>query len=544
MKHLLSIIFLIMLLACNINVQEVKHPNSYNYKRGVEALQNNNMEKALKYLNKELEEDANNGYALFWIAVIRNYREEYGKALIAANRAIKHIPHKDLEYRSYAYIVRGDIHISLEENDRALADYSAAINTNPDDPDNYKKRAELYFIEGKYDSSDKDYRQIIALDPGNTMGYMGIGRNAKRQKRYEEAIEQFDYVIKLAPDHSLGYSFRAESYMHLKKYNEAMDDVIKALDIDNDTKAAFLLQDLIDSACTLVITKLQTQCSKSPDNAYWSYCLGVVYEKTEQYRNAIKYYKKSLSKEIRDVTCRGLANCLNEEGDYIQALQYIGQAIQLDSTYNGYLMQKANIEDNAGMTKEAIADLDLYISNAPDEYFGYYRRGWFKDKMGDIDGAIEDYTIAITLEPRYAYAYMNRGILWEQKNNTAAAKRDFEKGIELDIIPHDNSSAQFSFFHLGQIDKAKEWMDKILEKSDYKGNFYDAACLYSIMDEKAQAISYLQQAFEKGFRRFAHIKQDRDLDNIRKLPAFKALIEKYKQKHIQEIKELANGESA
>lgn len=542
MKHILSIILLAVLLACNSNAQEVKHPDSYNYKRGVEAFQNNNIGEALDYLNKELQEHADNGYALLWIAIIRDYQEEYGKALTAANLAIKYIPKNDLEYRSYAFTARGDIHISLEENDKALADYSAAIDTNPDDANSYEKRAELYFIEEKYDLSDKDYQQMISLDPGNIMGYMGIGRNAKNQERYEEAIKQFDYVIKLASDYASGYAFRAESYMYLKRYNEAMDDVIKALDIDNNRKAFLLMQDLADSTCILVTAKLKVQCNKSPENEYWPYCLGIVYEKTEQYRNAISYYKKSLSKKMNDVIYRRIANCLSEAGDYMQALEYMEQAILLDSTYNRYLMIKADIENNAGMMKEAIADLDRYILNAPDEYFGYYRRGWFKDNIGDIDGAIEDYTMAVTLEPQYAYAYMNRGILWKQKNNITAAKADFMKSIELDTIPDENSSAQYSYFHLGQVDKAKEWMNMILAKSDDQGTFYDAACLYSIMGENEQAISYLQQALEKGFRRFSHIERDRDLDNIRELPAFKALIEKYKQKHIQEIKELNDGE--
>ena len=75
-----------------------------------------------------------------------------------------------------------------------------------------------------------------------------------------------------------------------------------------------------------------------------------------------------------------------------------------------------------------------------------------------------------------------------------------------------------------------------------KGNYYDAACLYSVIGEKEQAIDYLRQAFEKGFRRFAHIERDNDLNNIRKLPAFKKLLDKYKRKHLQEVKDLSDKE--
>ena len=57
--------------------QNVKRPDSYNYTRGVEAVQSNNFEEALEYLNKELEENPDNGYALVWIAYVRSYQEEY-----------------------------------------------------------------------------------------------------------------------------------------------------------------------------------------------------------------------------------------------------------------------------------------------------------------------------------------------------------------------------------------------------------------------------------------------------------------------------------
>ena len=98
---------------------------------------------------------------------------------------------------------------------------------------------------------------------------------------------------------------------------------------------------------------------------------------------------------------------------------------------------------------------------------------------------------------------MNRGILYWKKNNKDAAVADFKKTIELDTVPNDNSSAQYVYLYLGQITEAKEWMNKVLEKSTDKGKYYDAACLYSVIGEREQAIDYLRLAFEKGFRRFA-----------------------------------------
>ena len=85
-------------------------------------------------------------------------------------------------------------------------------------------------------------------------------------------------------------------------------------------------------------------------------------------------------------------------------------------------------------------------------------------------------------------------------------------------------------------------MNKIIkENSEDFGVYYDAACLYAIMGDSETALRYLEDSLEKGFRRFAHIRRDRGLDNIRKLPQFNNLIEEYEQKLKSEIIEYSSN---
>lgn len=521
----------------------IKRPDSYNYSRGVEAINNNNAEEALDYLNKEINEHPDNGYAFAWIALVRNYNEEFGRALTAANVAVKKIPSKDKEYKAFAYGTRAQVYLNLEDTIQALKDYSQAINIVPDDDRFYNQRAQVYYEQGKYDLADKDYLKMISLKEGDVMGYMGIGRNANAQKRYEDAIKQFDYVVKLEPNYSSAYSFRAESYIGLKKYNEAIDDVISALGIDRDRKAFYELQELADSAFEQTVAKLKVQKIKEPNEQSWDYDLGIVYERAAKYNKAIAYYKESLEKESNIITASRISSCYDDLGDYDKALEYCNQAIALDSVKTNYLYEKANILDNAGRTQEAIKTMSDYIANTPDEPAGYYQRGWFKDHSGDIEGALEDYTMAITLQPNEAYAYLNRGVLYRLKGENAKAESDFKQVVRLDSIPEDAECSFYAYYYLGQADKAIEVLNTMLDK-DKKGNCYDAACLYSVMGEKEKALSYLRQSLEDGNRRFAHIKRDRDLDNIRNTEEFKVLLKEYEEKHLQEIAADADGDDS
>lgn len=537
------ILSILVLCSSVMLADNIKRPDSYNYSRGVEAINNNNAEEALDYLNKEINEHPDNGYAFAWIALVRNYNEEFGRALTAANVAVKKIPSKDKEYKAFAYGTRAQVYLNLEDTIQALKDYSQAINIVPDDDRFYNQRAQVYYEQGKYDLADKDYLKMISLKEGDVMGYMGIGRNANAQKQYEDAIKQFDYVVKLEPNYSSAYSFRAESYIGLKKYNEAIDDVISALGIDRDRKAFYELQELADSAFEQTVAKLKVQKIKEPNEQSWDYDLGIVYERAAKYNKAIAYYKESLEKESNIITASRISSCYDDLGDYDKALEYCNQAIALDSVKTNYLYEKANILDNAGRTQEAIKTMSDYIANTPDEPAGYYQRGWFKDHIGDIEGALEDYTMAITLQPNVAYAYLNRGVLYRLKGENAKAESDFKQVVRLDSIPEEAECSFYAYYYLGQKDKAIEILNTILDK-DKKGNCYDAACLYSVMGEKEKALSYLRQSLEDGYRRFAHIKRDRDLNNIRNTEEFKVLMKEYEEKHLQEIAADADGDDS
>lgn len=537
------ILSILVLCSSVILADNIKRPDSYNYSRGVEAINNNNAEEALDYLNKEINEHPDNGYAFAWIALVRNYNEEFGRALTAANVAVKKIPSKDKEYKAFAYGTRAQVYLNLKDTIQALKDYSQAINIVPDDDRFYNQRAQVYYEQGKYDLADKDYLKMISLKEGDVMGYMGIGRNANAQKRYEDAIKQFDYVVKLEPNYSSAYSFRAESYIGLRKYNEAIDDVISALGIDRDRKAFYELQELADSAFEQTVAKLKVQKIKEPNEQSWDYDLGIVYERAAKYNKAIAYYKESLEKESNIITASRISSCYDDLGDYDKALEYCNQAIALDSVKTNYLYEKANILDNAGRTQEAIKTMSDYIANTPDEPAGYYQRGWFKDHSGDIEGALEDYTMAITLQPNVAYAYLNRGVLYRLKGENAKAESDFKQVVRLDSIPEEAECSFYAYYYLGQKDKAIEILNTILDK-DKKGNCYDAACLYSVMGEKEKALSYLRQSLEDGYRRFAHIKRDRDLNNIRNTEEFKVLMKEYEEKHLQEIAADADGDDS
>lgn len=147
---------------------------------------------------------------------------------------------------------------------------------------------------------------------------------------------------------------------------------------------------------------------------------------------------------------------------------------------------------------------------------------------GDYSKAIENYDIAISLYPEYSTAYFNRAELYRQLGKTEEARKDYEKVVSLNpMVTKEDNLTPFALFFLGRKAEAIDWQNKILAAYPTAGKQYDTACLYAVMNETELALQYLELALKNGYKGFKYIRRDKDLDNIRELPAFKALIKKY-----------------
>lgn len=531
MKLRLLIIGIIAIFLCgNVSAQnKVNRPTSYNYQRGVEAVQNRDLDEALDFLNKEIKDNPKNGYAYAWIAMIRDQQEEYGRALTSADLAIKNLPKKDAEYVYFAYELRANVYAELEDTTKAVADYTTAIQVMPDNDDAYEKRAQIYYEQKKFDLADADYRKLISLDQGSVMGYMGLGRNRNAQKLWKDAIEQFDYVTKLHSDYSSAYAFRAESYLGLENWDKATDDLMSALKIDSNDKAFYMMQNLDDEAFVRLKAKMQVQAAKEANDDMWPYYLGIIHEKNGKPEQAVKFYEEANKRNMSSYTLERIANCYSDAGLYENCLSTLDKALNMEPDKHSLLSLRANILYEAGRISDAIKAWDDVLAKYPDYAWGYYRRGWIKDNAKDIDGAIEDYTMSITLNPEYTYAYQSRAEIYIKQGKKALADADNKKIIELEPDSSSYEVSHYAYHALGNDAKAIEVVEAIIARDTTDaGSYYDAACLYSRMNKKNEAMEYLIKAFEHGYNRIAHIEVDYDMDLLRDLPEFQELISKYK----------------
>lgn len=74
-----------------------KQAETFNMQKAYEAFQNQDYQTAVDCLNKELADDAKNGYAYLWMAIAYTTVDDYGSMLTNSNKAIQYLPKKDKE---------------------------------------------------------------------------------------------------------------------------------------------------------------------------------------------------------------------------------------------------------------------------------------------------------------------------------------------------------------------------------------------------------------------------------------------------------------
>ena len=505
-----------------------KYENSYNFQKAMEAFNDDDNCLAEESLEKELDEHPDNGYAYLYLAQIHLMKREYGKATGEVEMALRYIPKRDRSFRATCYFKKAGILAKLDKLDEALVNFTESIRLDPEESIYYRERADIYYLEEKYDLADADFRAMLQLNPNQTSAWMGLGRSELARKHYDEAVDIFSDIITLYDDYSSAHSFRADAYFQLGKYMEAATDVVRAMEIDYDKKAFIIMVSLADSAFVQITSKLKAQAVKDPNNAYWPYCLGISNEEVEHFETAIGFYERCNVLDEDAAFYERISTCYESMGQWSSAIEATERGMELDSTYDDLLLKCAHNHYQTGLLKEAIALMDKYVAAHPDDASAYYWRGWYEDNLRQVDKAIEDYTVSITLNPDHLYAYLTRGNMYDQKGLHELAQKDYEMLLVKDTIPEYGSCRMYALQHLDRTKEALEWMDRMLATDqEEEATRYEAACLYVMTGNLEKALDDLEEALLLGYKSYHHIMTDDQLEPLRQLPRFGVLMDRF-----------------
>ena len=546
MKHILNLLEALLLATLSVTAyaQKNKTENDYNLKKAYEVLNEEKDEaKALDLVNKQLKETPDNVDARILRVRLLRRKQEYGQSLQDINHALKvNKPKKTNVPMSTLHWWKAFIYQDMRDKDNAVASFKTAYElAQKDDKENLQNisfdYAQALYYQENYSASDAIYRAMLKENEADQAAMVGLARNMLERKEYKEAVDILEKCQKYDADYSEIYRFRLRAYKALGEYGKAIDAGLDWFDKDSDADTDSLFS-VMTKRPNYAEANIKSRGKKSENGFSWKALLCQFYEHTHRYAEAVKCYDEMESEFGHyDAINVYRSSCYSELGLNDLAVADISKAMEKEASW-GNLCRRGDYYRLSGNLDAAIADFTAAIEEEPTYSYPYYKRGWCYEMKGDKKKALEEYNIGIEMDDDYPYLYLMRGELLLLDGNTAEANLDFEAVLQKDTIATEGSCRQYALHFLGRDKEAEEWMDKIIaEDPERNGGYYDRACLYARMGRLEESVSALRVAFEKGYRDFPHLVLDDDMDPVRDLPEFKALVAEYKAKHDTYLKE-------
>lgn len=460
--------------------------------------------KAIQLNNFSADAYGNRGYMKF-------KKKEYTEAVKDYDRALKIDPEN-----ARLLMGRGFANYELKNLQASLNDYNEAIKVDPNNAHAYFNRALLKSEVGDYNSAIEDFNSVLEMNPDNMLVYFNRGFVKMDIGDIYGAIADYSTAIELYPDFAKAYLARSSAKSQINDDDGAFKDRHRGLEIIERYKkmknqgemAAFVdttenfnrLIDLnsrdkytddiikgrvqdkyvsIELEENFVIThssldRLRAGKTQYYDQSVMQYnqaqnynpCFTISNKQRDYSKDMIKSQLEKSNKQIdvgnkKGYFHRGVYHLLDHK--YNMAIEDFNKAIKANNKFlfayfnrGNAVMAMTDYIQSIGMSDEsvislrpeekkkknevivdyssAIKDYTRAIELNPKFAFAIYNRANAYTKSKQFKKAIADYDWALQVEPNFAEAYFNRGLVYLFLDNKELAYEDLSKAGELGLL--------------------------------------------------------------------------------------------------------------
>lgn len=562
-----KIILLAVLVLSTITAAAQSSMQTPNMKHAMAALKEGDRENGLQYLSNEVDQNPTNGFAYAFIATILKQEGGFEGAMLKyANNAIRFLPKSESDLILEMASACADLYEEGRDSIKALEYYDIALAADKKNPNVRLHRANYFDSHGQFDRMLEEAQECVKLRADEPIGYYYLANAYTKLKDYANAEKAADQGLEKIgatlinslldasknakksgetnvnvnvndnkPLRAALTGLRAGALCAQNKYEESLKAVTNSLRAAVHSEGVEAVYALADSTDALaLVDSLKKLAEEQPGKFAFPAIISDVYEHKNDYVSAIYYALLANKIEEKASVWRGIANNLEHHLGMIEkAEEMYFKAIEKDSTDAATYILLGDLYHDLGRYDEALTYLNKAISmgEGAKNSSVYYLRGRVYRDMHDYDRCVSDYLRMLEAEPDDAGNAFSVGTAYKMMGDTTMAEKMFRIGMQM--LAGKEPSAEH-YVAMGEMDKAVEKAKTMVTTDRSASQHYNAACVYAQAGRAEEALTSLERAFERGFRNFYHIAWDDDLNNIRELPEFIELVNRFKSINLDE----------
>jgi tetratricopeptide (TPR) repeat protein len=306
-------------------------------------------------------------------------------------------------------------------HDRAIAEFTAALDLPGLSAQAYLQRAQSYVQKGLFDLALADANRAVRLGSRNdgpgrlvlatAFNLRGNVYDAKRE--YDKALAAYGEALALREE-AVCYRNRAATYNRLGQFGRAIADASEAIRVGSRRPPA--------DVNVLALSYLER---------------GVAYQMQGNYDQAIADYGKAVSVRPTSLAYRSRAVSYYLKKQYQQAFADATEAIRISPRTSKQdrenLAEAYNVRGNVyhaeGSFDKAIAEYTSALGLSAGAVL-YANRATSRFRKKEFQAAIEDYTKALQMDAHLALAYYGRAIAFVELKQWEKADGDLKKALD------------------------------------------------------------------------------------------------------------------
>lgn len=400
----------------------------------------------------ELDSSYAEAYVVLSILKFRD-KKKNNESVALLNRALRANP----KYK-HTYFWRGYFHIVLEAPEKALADWTSYLNSNPGDPFMLSMRGFLFIEMNRFDEAFTDLRKAFLSRTLNEEAFRGAQTLLDKQIDLQAATQ---YILRT------GYGLKEETFSLVKKGYCLLLAGRSQAGLDEIQKAENL-----ESSATIFLIK------------------GIAYEHINDHPSAYRSYDRALALDNdifdahkkRAIYRMEMKQWTAVEED-IQAMLRLMPDSKMAYRFRGFS------KSHQGDYKGAIGDLTKYIQSDSLDAESFRTRAVCRLQLGDAKGANDDLRQVLNIQT-------DNWVLYEDVAKNYLELKDTSNAIEVFTqYSHARPGLHIPYLELARLYVAKKQWQEVINKAD---TFFIVTSVSQLFTTQRSEVLYLKAEAHYG----------------------------------------------